>query len=186
MGSLQWFVLVFVVFIFLFKRFVKLFHLQFLIFTCSIFSFLYRLLLYALNLFFTHKLKIEVRLGHVSLLPPSVQNTYFFFKNFTVVSTHLCVFFYEFAVLTFVLQHIDKVRLTSSLVNADTKRLLGLLIEDVRFTRDCSVPTTTSFPAAPNHVQSEASRNNLLERLLPILTSFVQVYFRPIYCYFDN
>ncbi|EFX77414.1 hypothetical protein DAPPUDRAFT_105995 [Daphnia pulex] len=63
MGSLQWFILFLVILFFLFKR----------------------LLLYALNLIFTHKLKIEVRLGQVALLPPSVQNTYFLFKNFTVM-----------------------------------------------------------------------------------------------------
>ncbi|XP_046637002.1 uncharacterized protein LOC124315393 [Daphnia pulicaria] len=131
MGSLQWFILFLVILFFLFKR----------------------LLLYALNLIFTHKLKIEVRLGQVALLPPSVQNTYFLFKNFTV--------------------HVDKVRLTSSLVNADTKRLLGLLIEDVRFTRDCSVNSNTSLQATvPNPVES--NRVNLLEKILPILTSFVQ------------
>ena len=142
----------------------------------SICYFHHRLLLYGLNLFFTHKLKIEVRLGHVALLPPSVQNTYFLFKNFTVVSIKKVVRFYRNALKssTFSLQHIDKVRLTSSLVNADTKRLLGLLIEDVRFTRDCSVPSTASSPI-PTAVQSEANRSNLLERLLPILTSFVQV-----------
>ncbi|KAK4026287.1 hypothetical protein OUZ56_015296 [Daphnia magna] len=131
MGSLQWFLLFFIIFFFLFKR----------------------LLLYALNLIFTHKLKIEVRLGQVALLPPSVQNTYFLFKNFTV--------------------HIDKVRLTSSFVNADTKRLLGLLIEDVRFTRDCSANRNTSHEASILN-PSETNRVNLLEKILPVLTSFVQ------------
>jgi hypothetical protein len=59
-------------------------------------------------------------------------------------------------------------------VNADTKRLLGLLIEDVRFTRDCSVNSNTSLQATvPNPV--ETNRVNLLEKILPILTSFVQV-----------
>jgi hypothetical protein len=66
------------------------------------------------------------------------------------------------------------VRLTSSLVNADTKRLLGLLIEDVRFTRDCSISSTTSHQA-PVLNPIEPNRVNLLEKILPVLTSFVQV-----------
>jgi hypothetical protein len=59
------------------------------------------------------------------------------------------------------------VRLTLSLINADSKRLLGLLIEDVRFTRDFSVNSNTSLQATiPIPVQS----NSLLDKNLPILT----------------
>lgn len=65
-------------------------------------------------------------------------------------------------------------RLTSSFVNADTKRLLGLLIEDVRFTRDCSANKNTSHKASILN-PSETNRVNLLEKILPVLTSFVQV-----------
>lgn len=73
----------------------------------------------------------------------------------------------------FSLQHVDKVRLTSSLVNADTKRILGLLIEDVRFTKDC-IGTFEPRPSAYSATR-EASNSALIEKLLPTLTSFVQV-----------
>ena len=64
-------------------------------------------------------------------------------------------------------------RLTSSLVNADTKRILGLLIEDVRFTKDC-IGSFDSRQTA-NSTLGEASGSTLIEKLLPTLTSFVQV-----------
>ena len=74
-------------------------------------------------------------------------------------------------------QHVDKVWLTSSLVNTDTKRLLGLLIEDVRFTKDYG--TSPATPADPHQADSAStstsSRIHHFERVLPILTSFVQV-----------
>ena len=58
-------------------------------------------------------------------------------------------------------------------MNADTKRILGLLIEDVRFTKDC----IGSFDSRQSTMTTmgEASTNSLIEKLLPTLTSFVQV-----------
>ncbi len=41
-------------------------------------------------------------------------------------------------------KHADRVRLTSSLVNADVRRLLGLVIEDVRITRDLEPTVATA------------------------------------------
>ena len=60
-------------------------------------------------------------------------------------------------------------------MNADTKRLLGLLIEDVRFTRDCSGNNAPPQAVASN--PRETNKVNLLEKILPVLTSFVQVRF---------
>lgn len=80
----------------------------------------------------------------------------------------------------------DKVWLTSSLVNADTKRLLGLLIEDVRFTKDYGTsPATPADPQADSAPTPTSSRIHHFERVLPILTSFVQVSIREfmkLYC----
>lgn len=74
------------------------------------------------------------------------------------------------------MQHVDKVWLTSSLVNADTKRLLGLLIEDVRFTKDYgTIPVATADPQTESAPTLTSSRIHHFERVLPILTSFVQV-----------
>lgn len=71
----------------------------------------------------------------------------------------------------------NKVRLTSSLVNADIKRLLGLIIEDVRLTKDFNY--SQGRLDLNQEAASDVARDvhSDLQKLLPALTTFVQVSF---------
>ena len=62
-------------------------------FKIKIFFCRFRVLSYVLNLFFTHKLKLRMRLGHVSLLPPIVADSHFILGTVVVVSSMVCLLF---------------------------------------------------------------------------------------------